>query len=99
MELPKFTTRAERRHQEVVIIDRTPNVGITNPDARLWIGVALFAASLLSGVAALTLGVFPEIEIGNAVISRAIMLTNQIVSFLTGAFGLAFVSPNVPTKS
>lgn len=84
--------------QEVVIIDRTPNVGITNPDVRLWIGVCLFILSLVSGIAAMTIGVYPELEIGDAVVSRGVVLANQIISFLTGAFGLAFVSPNVPTK-
>lgn len=98
-------SRASRRHlypndadvsYPSIVVDNTPNVVITNPRVRFGLGIGLFVMSLLTAIASLILGTFPEIEVGEAVVSRAIVLSGQIVSLLTAAFGLAVVSPNVP---
>lgn len=77
-------------------VDETPNVVLANPDARRYIGAALYGISLIAGLAALYFGVFPEV--GGDVASRVLLFVNSAVSFLSGAFGIAVTLPNVPKR-
>lgn len=74
----------------------TPNVVISNPNTRKNIGVALYAVSLLAGLAALLFAFFPELAYGTDIPTRAIAFINGAVSLLSGGFGLIVTVPNVP---
>lgn len=82
-----------------VAAEITPNVVISNPDIRRYIGIALYIISLLAGVAALFLAFFPEFNAGNDTFVRAIAFINAVVSLVSGAFGIVVTFPNVPKSN
>lgn len=69
---------------------------IPNPDVRRYLGVTLYVISLVAAIVALFLGFFPEF--GGDVVNRALLFANGLVSFLSGAFGIAVTLPNVPKR-
>lgn len=75
----------------------TPDVVIKNRSIRLWLGVALFTLSLLTGIAALFFSFFPELAYGTDIPTRVIGFVNGVGSILAGAFGIVVTTPNVPT--
>lgn len=79
-------------------ITDTPDVIIKNRNVRLWLGVLLFAASLLTGIAALFFNFFPELAYGTDIPTRVIGFVNAVGSLLAGVFGLIVTTPNVPTE-
>jgi hypothetical protein len=74
----------------------TPNVVVSNPTARKVIGAALYTLALLSGIASIVLGFWPELASIEPDPSRVIATVNAIVSLLAGAFGFVVTIPNVP---
>lgn len=74
----------------------TPNVVIESPSIRKGIGAALYAVSLLAGIATLVTASFPELTTGAIDPNRIITLVNAIISLLAGSFGFAVTLPNVP---
>lgn len=69
---------------------------IPNPDTRRHIGAGLYVLTLLAGLAALFLGIFPEV--GGDLANRVLMFVNATVAFLSAAFGIAVTLPNVPRR-
>ena len=87
-------TRKETR----MSLETTPNVVIKNPNVRRWLGGSLYGIGLLTGIAALFLLFFPEVEQGGDIPTRAIAFANAVVSILSNAFGVAVSTPNVPRE-
>jgi hypothetical protein len=76
--------------------DETPNVVVSDPNVRRYLGLSLYLISLLAGLAALYFGIFPET--GGDLAGRVLLFVNSAVSFLSGAFGIAVTLPNVPKR-
>jgi len=74
----------------------TPDKVIRNPGIRFRLGLALYAVSLLSGLAALFFGIFPEF--GGDYANRALLFVNSAVAFISGGFGIVVTLPNVPVQ-
>ena len=85
-------TRKEMR----VNATQTPNTVIPNPEVRRYLGGTLFIIGLITGIAALFLIWFPEVERGTDIPTRAIGFVNAVVSILSNTFGIAVSTPNVP---
>lgn len=84
---------------EPIFIDRTPNVVIENSNVRFILGAILFVMGLASGIAALFFLFFPEL-VGDAEIpTRAISFVNAVISFLSNAFGISVLLPNIPRNN
>lgn len=77
-------------------VSNTPDVVISNRSIRLWLGAALFALALLTGIAGLFFNFFPEVANGTDIPMRAIGFANAVGSLLAGAFGIIVTTPNVP---
>lgn len=76
----------------------TPNVGlIKNPKARKWVGGILNGLAIFAAVVMLFLLFFPEVEIGDEVLNRAVQFVNALVLLLSGSFGIVVTLPNVPS--
>lgn len=76
----------------------TPNVVISNPNARKIVGGILYGLSLLSGIGSIVLGFWPELSSIEPDPARVIATVNAVVSLLAGAFGFVVTIPNVPGK-
>lgn len=74
----------------------TPNVVISDPGTRRQAGVVLYVLLILAGLASLLLAFFPEVNIGEDIIGRAVNFVTAAVTFLAAAFGLGVTTPNVP---
>ena len=99
--MPVKISRAELRELREgtpVVPGNTPNVVISNERVRLWMTIVLAVLTMLSTIAAMTLDIFPELEVGGDIVGRIITLTNQILAFLISAFGLSVVAPNIPRR-
>lgn len=81
-----------------IMEDSTPNVVISNPDIRRWLGAFLYVLSLLAGIASYTLSIFPELNFGDDVLSRIILVVVGSISIISGAFGLGITTPNIPSR-
>lgn len=76
--------------------DITPNVVISDPGARKWVGGILYTLSILSGAASIVLGFWPELASLQPDPARIIATINALISLAAGAFGFAVTIPNVP---
>lgn len=74
----------------------TPNAVIPSGNVRFALGATLYAVSLLTGVASIVLGFWPELASLEPDPARIIATVNAVVSLLSGAFGITVTLPNVP---
>jgi len=81
-----------------IMEDSTPNVVIKNPDVRKWMGAILYTLSILTGIAAYALSVFPELNFGDDVLGRMILVINGTISIISASFGFAITIPNIPSR-
>lgn len=79
-------------------MSETPNVVIENPSVRKVMTVVLSILSVLTACAAIILGFWPELSGLEPDPTRVIATVNALISFLSGVFGLAVVTPNIPKK-
>lgn len=79
-------------------MSETPNVVIENPSVRKVMTVVLSTLAVLTACAAIILGFWPELSGLEPDPTRVIATVNALISFLSGVFGLAVVTPNIPKK-
>lgn len=80
-------------------MSETPNVVIENPSVRKVMTVVLSILAVLTACAAIILGFWPELSGLEPDPARVIATVNALISFLSGVFGLAVVTPNIPKKA
>ncbi len=71
----------------------TPNVIISNPVVRKWVGNILGAATTLLAIATVVDGAIAELDYANVSGPAAV-----IIAGILGIFQLTITSPNVPTS-
>ncbi len=71
---------------------QTPNVIISNPTVRKWVGNILGAATTLLAIATVVDGAIAELDYANVTGPAAV-----IIAGVLGIFQLTVTSPNVPT--
>lgn len=74
----------------------TPNVVVSNPNARRHWQDILNLVLLIAGLAALLFAIFPELTFGTTIPDRAILFVNAAVSLIAAAYGQTVTRPNIP---
>jgi hypothetical protein len=75
------------------IPSETPNVIISNPTVRKWVGNILGAATTILAIATVVDGAVAELDYANVTGPAAV-----IIAGILGIFQLTVTSPNVPTS-